>query len=116
MKPKDELTSMNQSQSLWEAGALGLKTFLTLQKVSDVDEAAEDALLWKMGVMPYVQIQFPELAAKLQQLQQGGMAQPQQGGAPPQPAAAAGGQTQGEPVATGGEPPNAALSQVPIPK
>lgn len=107
MKPKDELTAMNQAQQLWEGGALGLKTFLKLQKVSNPDESTEDALAWKVGVMPYIQLNYPDLAAKL-----AGM-QPQQGGAP-QP----GGQAppvQGEPVNTGGEPPNAALSNVPLP-
>ena len=113
MKPKDELTAMNQAQSLWDAQALGLKTFLTLQKVSDVEEAAEDALLWKVGVMPYIQIQFPELWQKLQMLQQG--AQQPQG---QQPAAGASGAqpAQGEPPATGGEPPSASLSQAPLPQ
>ena len=116
MKPKDEITAMNQAQALWEAGALGLKTFLTLQKVSDVDEAAEDAILWKMGVQPYMMVQFPDLAKKLQMLQQpaAGMGQPQPG-QQPQPAAA-GAPAQGEPPSMGGEPPNAALSQVPLPQ
>lgn len=107
LKPKDELTAMNQAQALWDAGALGLKTFLKLQKVSDVQEATEDALVWKLGVAQYIQMNFPELA---QQLQQGG--QSAQGGAPQgaQPP------VQGEPVNTGGEPPNAALNQVSLPK
>ncbi len=109
MKPKDEITLMNQSQSLWEAGALGLKTFLTLQKVSDVDEAVEDALLWKLGPQAYMQVNYPDLIAKLQG-QQPGTGQPS---TQPQPAAAS--PEQGAPAAIGGEPPNAALSQVPLP-
>lgn len=105
MKPKDELTAMNQAQSLWDAGALGLKTFLKLQKISNVEEATEDALVWKMGIMPYIQLNFPELAQQLHSGQPQQTPQPQ-GAEPP---------AQGEPVNTGGEPPNAALSQVPIP-
>lgn len=107
MKPKDELTAMNQSQALWEAGALGLKSFLKLQKVSNPDETAEDTLAWKLGVMPYVQLNYPELAQKLQGMQ------PQQQGTPQEPNA----QPQaGTPPATGGEPPNASISQVPLPQ
>lgn len=112
MKPKDEITAMNQAQNLWEAGALGLKTFLKLQKVSNPDEAAEDALAWKAGVMPYIQLNYPELAARLMggQQQQPPAAPPSPNPAPNVP------ETQGEPVNTGGEPPNAALSQVPLPQ
>lgn len=104
MKPRDQVTAMNQAQSLWEAGALGLKTFLKLQKISDVQEATEDALTWKLGVAQYIQINFPELAAKLQ----GQQPQPPQAGGAGQP-------TQGEAPATGGEPGNAALSQIKLP-
>lgn len=109
MKPKDEITAMNQAQTLWDAGALGLKTFLKLQKVSDSDEAAEDAIVWKMGVMPYLQLNFPQLAQKLQMMQQG---QPEAGAVQQEPQP---GQAQEEPQATGGEPANAALGQVAIP-
>lgn len=111
MKPRDEITAMNQAQNLWEAGALGLKTFLKLQKVSNPDEAAEDALAWKAGVMPYIQLNYPELAQKLM----GSQGQPP--GAPPSPNPAPNvPETQGEPPNMGGEPPNAALSQVPLPQ
>lgn len=110
MKPKDEITAMNQSQSLWDAGALGLKTFLKLQKVSNPDEATEDALLWKAGVMPYIQLNYSDLFARLTGQQAGAAPNAQTPGAPvPQP------QVAGEPPATGGEPPNAALSQVKLP-
>ena len=108
MKPKDELTAMNQAQSLWDAGALGLKTFLKMQKISNVEEATEDALVWKLGVAQYIQLNFPELAQQLQ----GG--QPQPAGGAPQGSTAT--PTQGEPVNTGGEPPNASLSQVKLPQ
>ncbi|MDE2232917.1 MAG: hypothetical protein KGJ90_02180 [Patescibacteria group bacterium] len=115
MKPKDEITAMNQAQQLWEAGALGLKTFLTLQKVSDVEEAAEDALLWKAGLMPYIQIQYPELMQKLQSLGMGGSpAGPTQTATPPMAGSPT--PTEGQPPVTGGEPPSAALSQVPLPQ
>lgn len=108
MKPKDEITAMNQSQSLWDSKALGLKTFLKLQKVSDVQEATEDALAFQLGIMPYIQLNYPDLAAKLSQLQMGAA----QGGAQPSGAEQP---VQGEPVATGGEPANASLSNVPLP-
>lgn len=113
MKPKDEITAMNQAQQLWEGEAIGLKTYLTLQKISDPQEAAEDALLWKAGLQPYIQVNYPDLWAQLQQLQsqQAGTAQPAQSNQAPAPAAAT-----GEPQATGGEPPNASLSQVSLPK
>lgn len=108
LKPKDQITAMNQSQNLWDAGALGLKTFLKLQKISDVQEATEDALAWKLGPMQYIQLNYPELMTKLQ-----GQAQPEQAGQVPQgeeqPA-------QGEAPASGGSPPNANLSQVQLPK
>lgn len=112
MKPRDDITAMNQAQTMWQDGALGLKTYLKMQKVPDVDEAAEDALLWKLGPMPYIQLTYPELAQKLQMMQQGG-AQPQSQGAPQggQPTPPQG----GEPPASGGEPPNASLSNVPLP-
>jgi hypothetical protein len=95
---------------MWQDGALGLKTYLKMQKVSDADEAGEDAAAWKMGVMPYVQLNYPELAAKLQALQQ-----PQQPGAQPGQPQPAGQPEAGEPPNMGGEPPNASLGQVPLP-
>lgn len=108
MKPKDEITAMNQAQALWDAGALGLKTFLMLQKISDSQEAAEDALAWKLGPQVYMQLNFPDLMAKvmaLQVQQATPTAQAPQGQQP---------QEQTPQPATGGEPPNAALNQVPL--
>lgn len=110
MKPKDEITAMNQATQLWQDGALGLKTFLKLQKISNPDESAEDAIVWKLGVMPYLQLNYPELAQKLQMLQQG---QPQAGAV--QQGEPQGQPEGGEPPASGGEPPNASLSNVPLP-
>ena len=114
MKPHDPITEMNQAQALWEAGALGLKTFLIMQKVPDPDEAAEDALLWLLNKQAYLQLNYSDLAQRLAQImqpQQPQGAQPSPGGAP----AATQTPAQGAPPAAGGEPPNAALSQVPLP-
>lgn len=110
MKPRDPISEANEAQALWEAEAIGLKTFLIMKKVPDPDEAAEDALLWLTNKQAYLQINYPDLYQKIVALQAAqqqvqGQAQPQ-GGAQPE---------QGQPPATGGEPPNAALSQVPIP-
>ncbi len=70
-----------------------------------MNEATEDALAWKLGPQAYIQLNYPELLAKIQ----GGQPQQQpQAGGQEQP-------IQGEPPATGGEPGNAALSQVPLP-
>lgn len=111
MKPKDELTQLNQAQSLWSDEAIGLKSFLTLQKVSDVQGVMEDTLLWKAGIMPYIAFNAPELYQKLQQFQQSSQAgQPQQGASPQ------GVQPNETTPTSGGEPPNAALSQVPLPQ
>lgn len=112
MKPKDELTLLNQSQALWDGGALGLKTFLIMQKVPDPDEAAEDALLWQLNKQAYLQINYPDLYQQVLSLG----AQQAQGGqaaTPPTPAIQP---IATQPAASGGEPPNAALSQVPLPQ
>lgn len=113
MKPHDPITEMNQAQALWDAGALGLKTFLIMQKVPDPDEAAEDALLWLLNKQAYLQINYPELAQQMAQIMQPQQAQPQGGGAQ-----SPGIQTpaNGAPPLSGGEPPNASLANVPLPQ
>lgn len=112
MKPRDEITAANQAESLWQGQALGLKTFLTLQKIGDPQDAMEDALLWKAGLMPYIAINSPELYQKLLAFQQAGQPSPQpQAGEAASPTNIVPEQA----PASGGEPPNASLAQVPLP-
>ncbi len=69
MKPKDEVTEMNQAMSLFEAGALDPKTLLTRVNFPDPQKTAEQATLWHIDPQAYMQINFPEIAAQLQQIQ-----------------------------------------------
>lgn len=107
MKPKDDLTKMNQAMSLWEAGALDPKTLLTILNVPDVEKTAESTVLWKVDPQKYIQMNFPELAQQMQpaQPQQPQPGQPQQG--QPIPSSA--------PPTLGGESNSSALNQVPLP-
>lgn len=70
MKPHDELTQMNQALSLWEAGALDPKTLLTMLNIPDPQETAESTVLWLIDKNAYLQLNFPELAQQLAQIQQ----------------------------------------------
>lgn len=115
MKPKDEISEMNQALTLWQEGAIDPKTLLTILDFPDPQTTAENAVLWMIDKNAYMQINFPQLAAQLQQIQQQqiaavqGTGQPT-GGAPPQETGAA---------PNGGlsaPPANASLSQVPLPK
>lgn len=69
MKPKDDITEMNQALALWEAKAIDPKTLLTILDFPDPQTTAENTVLWAVDPAAYMQINFPELAAKLQQLQ-----------------------------------------------
>lgn len=97
MKPKDELTTMNQAMQLYEAGALDPKTLLTILNVPDPEGTAESTVLWLIDKQAYLQLNFPEVAQQLQQYQQQQMAQQQQ--------------LQQQQVAQQGEAANAQLSQ-----
>jgi hypothetical protein len=78
MKPKDEITQMNQAMALYEKGALDPKTLLTMLDVPDPQTTAESAVLWLLDKQAYLALNFPELAAKLQErAQQQAMAQQQ---------------------------------------
>lgn len=70
MKPHDEITEMNQAMSLFEAGALDPKTLLTMLNVPDAQKTAEMTVLWKLDPQAYMQINFPEVAQQLAQIQQ----------------------------------------------
>lgn len=70
MKPKDELTQMNQAINLFQMGALDPKTLLTLLNVPDSESVAESTVLWMLDKSAYMQLNFPELAQKLAEVQQ----------------------------------------------
>lgn len=118
MKPHDELTQMNQAMSLWEAGALDPKTLLTMLNIPDPQDTAESTVLWLLDKNAYMQLNFPELAQQLQQIQAQAQMQAQaQAGAINQGAAGAQAPPQSpEPAPTLGEAPaSASLSTVPLP-
>lgn len=70
MKPKDEVTEMNQALQLWEQKAIDPKTLLTILNFPDPQETAEQAVLWNIDPMSYMQLNFPEMAQKVQAAQQ----------------------------------------------
>lgn len=78
MKPHDEITEMNQAMSLYEAGALDPKTLLTRLNFPDPQGAAEQACLWKVDPQSYIQLNFPEIAQQMAQIQQQAMQMQQQ--------------------------------------
>ena len=47
MKPKDELTEMNQAMDLWNAGAIDPVTLFTMLNFPDPKETANNLFLWK---------------------------------------------------------------------
>lgn len=75
MKPKDELTEINQAINLFQMGALDPKTLLTIMNVPDPQETAESTVLWLIDKNAYMQLNFPEVAQKMQQIQAEAMAQ-----------------------------------------
>lgn len=70
LKPKDEVTQINLAQNLFDKGAIGPKTLLKMLDFPNPDEAAADGMLYKMDPMSYMQLNFPDFAAKLQAAQQ----------------------------------------------
>lgn len=115
MAPKDEVTQMNQAQTLFDKQVIGPKTLLTILNFPDPAEATEDGLLYKLDPQAYLQINAPELHQQLMQMQQQNQAQQGAPQAPPGNPAAP--QTPlGVPSPLSSEPANAALSQVQLPK
>lgn len=119
MKPKDEVTEMNQAMALWDKGAMDPKTLFTILDYPDPQEMAEQVVLWKIDPQMYMRINFPEMMAKLQQAQMQAQQEMQAAASGIVPAA-------GEDIApedANGEPPgklstpakSAALSEVPLP-
>lgn len=75
MQPKDQISLGNQAQTLFQEGAIGPKTLLETLNFTDSEDAAEDGALWTFsketdGGMTYITLNFPQLAQKLQQIQQ----------------------------------------------
>jgi hypothetical protein len=115
MKPHDEITEMNQAMSLWTAGAIDPKTLLTMLNVPDPQKTAESTVLWLIDKNAYIQLNFPEIAQQMAQLQAQQQAQQPQPGAAPPPG-------QGQPVpgspdqTMAQDPASAALSNVQLPQ
>ncbi len=70
MKPKDEVTQMNQAIELFQMKAIGPKTLLEVLNFQNADESAGDGVLYAIDPQAYLQMNFPELAQQLQALQQ----------------------------------------------
>lgn len=112
MKPKDEVTKMNQAMALWDKGAIDPKTLLTILDFPDPQNTAAQAVLWRTNPQMYMQLNFPDIVAQIQ-----AQMPPPMAGAPVQ----AGGagvppEAQSEPTGSLSAPaPNPSLSQVPLP-
>ena len=78
MKPHDEISEMNQAIKLWEEKALDPKTLLIRVNFPDPQNTAEQATLWNIDPQAYMQLNFPEIAQKMQQIQQQAMQMQQQ--------------------------------------
>ncbi len=78
MKSHDEATEMAQAMQLFQAGALDPKTLLTRLNFPDPQTTAEQSTLWMVDKMTYMQLNFPEIAQKVQANQQAMMQQQQQ--------------------------------------
>ncbi len=115
MKPKDEVTEMNQAVSLYEAGVLDPKTLLTVLNFPDPQNTAAQVMLFKTNPQLYMQLNFPELQQQIQQLMMQGQ-QPAPGGAPvPAPGVPQGGVEGPAPEqSVGGVNVNPGLNEVPL--
>lgn len=107
MKPKDEITEMNQALALFEAGALDIKTLLTISNFPDPQNTAAQTMLYKTNPQLYMQLNFPELAQQLQP-------QPPQGSPPGGEGGPVPGPGPTPPESLAGVPTNSSLSAVPI--
>ncbi len=106
MKPKDEVTEMNQALALWDKGAMDPKTLFTILDFPDPQKTAEQVTLWKVDPQTYMRLNFPEIFQEVQASQQAAMTQA--GGVAPE-------QANGEPApAISAEPASAALANVPL--
>ncbi len=125
MKPKDEITQMNQAMTLWESKAIDIKTLLTVLNFPDPQKTAAQAWLFQTNPQLYGQLNFPELQQEIQellaaQMPQGVEAPP---APPPNPLAPPEGAPPGAEIIPPSPEPNisipmagASLSQVPLPQ
>jgi hypothetical protein len=117
MKPKDEISEMNQAMTLAQEGLLDPQTFFQRINFPNPKETAGQYMLYKLQPQIYFELNFPEVAQQVQQVMmqqqqaqmaaQGGVPAPQ--GTPPQP-------VQPESPIAGGVPANPSLNQVPLPQ
>lgn len=122
MKPKDEITTMNQALTLWQEGALDPQTLLTILNFPNPKETAAQSWLYHTNPQLYGQLNFPDLQQMIASLNPA-LAQPNTPGTNQPPSASTPGEPgQGQPVApleqpasTGGVPASPDLSQVPLP-
>lgn len=115
MKPKDEVTEMNQALALWDKGIIDPKTLYTILDFPDPAKTSEQAVLWKLDPKSYMQLNYPEVFAQIMAMQQpapvaGGATLPIPGGPAPE-------QANGEPAQNISVPPaSSSLQNVPLPK
>ncbi len=83
MKPKDEITTMNQALELWGQKAIDIKTLLTILNFPDPQKTAAQAWLYQTNPQAYGQLNFPELQKELAQLMQQNVPQETQQGEMP---------------------------------
>lgn len=70
MTPRDEVSEANQALTLAQEGFIDPKTLLTRINFPDPQTTAEQSVLWKIDPMSYMQLNFPEIAQKVQAMQQ----------------------------------------------
>ncbi len=75
MKPKDEAAIAAESMELFQAGVLDPKTLFVRLNYPDPEKTAEQATLWMVDKMTYMQLNFPEIAQQVAQAQQQAQAQ-----------------------------------------
>jgi hypothetical protein len=110
MAPKDEISERNQAMQLAEMGWLDPKSLFSILDIPDQENVAERTVMWMLNKQGYIQQNFPNLMPQQPQQPPQGMPGPE--GAPQGGSPVMGGTP---PPSTGGEPANAALSQVPLP-
>lgn len=69
MVPKDPITEANLAQALFDKGAIGPKTLLTMLDFPNPEEAAADGVLFRLDPMTYFKLNFPDQFAEMQQAQ-----------------------------------------------
>jgi hypothetical protein len=78
LKPKDQMSEVNQAIQFFEMGAIGPKTLLTIADFPDPDESAADGTFYKADIMSYLQVNWPQLGQQIQAMQQQQIALQQQ--------------------------------------